>query len=392
MHTLDSETVVDGRFKIQGEPLSMTGQSISYQAQDLQAASLPHWRRRIFFKQYTDILPPQLGRLDLFYQNLGRRLGDKTSLFCIPVDRNINNHDLPKYAPACGVAGNMVYAAFPWISDVTLQEFLQRGLNEDEKLRITFALLNTLTRLARANVAHLDLKPANIMIQESRSQIFIRLIDMDLSRIDGMGLRSVGGTPGYMSPEHFSDKCGPVSCASDIFTLGILLSMILFQRHPFATMGEYEEVITQSKFHIPASDYHPQVTSAIEKCLSPDPADRITIHKLSNIFHQFHGTGLKKIRAGVMLVSGDYPRYYYETITFGYQELRGLDVPGIRHNKVFHLVVNPDQGLYSLTLLDENIDVILHNKKMVKNRSRHLKHSASLVINGVTFEIKLIPY
>jgi serine/threonine protein kinase len=83
---------------------------------------------------------------------------------------------------------------------------------------------------------HRDIKPANIMIDSAGH---IKLLDfgisksLDLSEGTELTMTSTTlGTPGYMSPEQFSDARN-VQVQSDIFSLGATLCYLLLKEPPF---------------------------------------------------------------------------------------------------------------------------------------------------------------
>lgn len=67
------------------------------------------------------------------------------------------------------------------------------------------------------NVIHRDVKPNHIILNEKRT---IKLIDLGLS-IDNCDSVGGCGTPGYLSPELFTNK-GIWSSKCDMFSLGIV--------------------------------------------------------------------------------------------------------------------------------------------------------------------------
>ncbi|KAL6760332.1 kinase-like domain-containing protein [Haematococcus lacustris] len=105
---------------------------------------------------------------------------------------------------------------------------------ENEKRRRLRALLRTareiamgLEHLHEASVIHGDLKPANVLLTDSRADtrgFQAALADFGLARLvvnNKCINKQVSGTTAFMAPELFRD--GEVSCSTDIYAFGITL-------------------------------------------------------------------------------------------------------------------------------------------------------------------------
>jgi Protein kinase domain len=125
-------------------------------------------------------------------------------------------------------------------------------------------------------VAHLDLKPANILI-ESDDVIDVRLTDFGIARLvdspDQATTTTTYGTPDYMAPEiGLTGTSGP---ASDLYALGITLYELVVGRTPhgggqaLAVLARHIERRPKRLPGIPD-----QLWEVIDACTAREPGDR----------------------------------------------------------------------------------------------------------------------
>ena len=129
-----------------------------------------------------------------------------------------------------------------------------------------------------AGVTHRDVKPANVLFDESGnsylSDFGIAIDGPDLGAVDG--LRSAG-SPLYASPEQARD--GIATAASDQYTLGVMLWELLAGRAPF--QGDDISALFRRKFEQPVPplrEYRPDVPvpvgEVLQRATAVHPADR----------------------------------------------------------------------------------------------------------------------
>jgi eukaryotic-like serine/threonine-protein kinase len=129
-------------------------------------------------------------------------------------------------------------------------------------------------------IMHLDVKPENFLITASASLLNVKLTDFDLSRdAKDYGPRRQMGTPGYMAPEQFVDKCSYQ--ASDVFAFGLIAYQLLTGKVAFTGNSEHAMWRHQASSRItakPLHEYTPTITPPIEnvimKCLAKSLNDR----------------------------------------------------------------------------------------------------------------------
>jgi eukaryotic-like serine/threonine-protein kinase len=132
-------------------------------------------------------------------------------------------------------AGPVPYLVMQFIDGRTLQEKLDRTgpLQLKEVLRIGLQIAEGLAAAHKQGLIHRDVKPANILLENSVERV--RITDFGLARaVDDAGLTQSGviaGTPQYMSPEQAEGKA--VDHRSDLFSFGSVLYAMCTGRSPF---------------------------------------------------------------------------------------------------------------------------------------------------------------
>jgi serine/threonine-protein kinase len=140
-----------------------------------------------------------------------------------------------------GRSGAIAWMAMEFVSGVPLTRYTQRArlLPEALVMRLAARMADALAHAHARRVVHRDLKPANVLVDLAAMQV--KLLDFGVARIDEGQATRTGmtlGTPAYMAPEQLAGH--PVSPASDVYALGVILFEMLTGRRPHegATMGE----------------------------------------------------------------------------------------------------------------------------------------------------------
>ncbi|MBF9129298.1 serine/threonine protein kinase [Plantactinospora sp. S1510] len=138
---------------------------------------------------------------------------------------------------------------------------------------VAVQLAGALAYLHRRGVVHGDVKPGNILVPADGG--LVRLVDFGAARRIGAdsGWPSTQATPEYVAPEVIVG--GPVTPASDVYALGIVLFELVSGRSPYRG-GLPDQVLDRHRNcrPVPPPGLPPVVWQFVEDCLVTDPARR----------------------------------------------------------------------------------------------------------------------
>ena len=133
-----------------------------------------------------------------------------------------------------GEAGNIKFITMEFVQGRDLRTVLRdaQPVSLEQKVRIMIQVCRALSAAHAEGVVHRDLKPQNIMVEDSG-----RVVVMDFGIAHSMehaGVTSTGaivGTPAYVSPEQAKGE--KVDPRSDLYTVGIVFYEMLTGAAPF---------------------------------------------------------------------------------------------------------------------------------------------------------------
>jgi hypothetical protein len=135
-----------------------------------------------------------------------------------------------------------VYVAYEYVQGRTLRDALRSGqLGDGTAIEASAQILDALAHAHGKGIAHRDVKPANVMLEDG-PEPSTRLLDFGLARLDELdGLTATGDVPGtlaYIAPERLdgSESAG----AADVWAVGVILWEALAGFHPFQAPSPVE--------------------------------------------------------------------------------------------------------------------------------------------------------
>lgn len=131
---------------------------------------------------------------------------------------------------------------------------------------------------------HRDLKPSNILLEDSETELPVKIIDLGLAKLsaDDQALTKTGiamGSPPYMSPEQARGL--PLEPSSDIYSLGCVLFQMLTGVPPFTGTSALEVIskhLSEAPPKLSDAREHKAFPQSLEdlvaKCLAKESTNR----------------------------------------------------------------------------------------------------------------------
>lgn len=146
----------------------------------------------------------------------------------------------------------------------------QRRLSPAELSELGRQLASVLSYLHAEGILHLDLKPANVVVEAGRA----RVIDLSIARAPG-SVPAETGTWCNRSPEQErGDAVGP---AADVWGLGTVLHEAATGENPFAAHEALEHPVLEARpepLRARRPRFPARLAALVDACLAPDPEAR----------------------------------------------------------------------------------------------------------------------
>jgi eukaryotic-like serine/threonine-protein kinase len=169
------------------------------------------------------------------------------------------------------------YIAMEYVEGASLKDLIGRGMSVGEAVEVARQVLGAARFAHSHGIIHRDLKPQNVLIDgEGRATV----TDFGIARAGASEITQTGsvmGTAQYLSPEQAQGL--PVTAASDLYSIGVILYEALTGRVPFEGDSAVAVALKQvSEAPVPPSRLNPEVPKALDavvlKALAKDPANR----------------------------------------------------------------------------------------------------------------------
>jgi serine/threonine-protein kinase len=141
-----------------------------------------------------------------------------------------------------GTVEGAPYVVMEYVDGAPMDQYCrEHGLSVAERLRLFRQLCEAVAYAHRNLIVHRDIKPGNVLVREGVAKLLdfgiAKLVEPDGTSV-AMALTEAGDrlmTPDYASPEQVRGE--PITTASDIYSLGVLLYELLTGERPFRAAG-----------------------------------------------------------------------------------------------------------------------------------------------------------
>ena len=170
------------------------------------------------------------------------------------------------------------YIVSKYIEGVTLHEKLRNGpLSFEECVRILIPVGEALHHAHQRRLIHRDVKPGNILIEESVGKPYVADFGLAVREQDFQNSGVIAGTPAYMSPEQARGEGHRLDGRGDLFALGAVFYLMLTGRRAFdgTTMNEtLHQVVSEDP--LPPGSVNSSVPRELERICQKALSKRVS--------------------------------------------------------------------------------------------------------------------
>jgi serine/threonine protein kinase len=152
-------------------------------------------------------------------------------------------------------------------------------------------LLSALTAVHRRGIAHLDIKPENVILHDCRPT----LVDFGSARLIGSAqpAGSPVGTAGYAAAE--MEACQPISSSMDVYGVGVTLREAVTGFSVYDVDPERRAIAAEPPYPADSAD----LAGLLARMIAPEPADRPTVPEALDAFGDLLGDRLRPWPTGI---------------------------------------------------------------------------------------------
>ncbi len=210
---------------------------------------------------------------------------------------NLNHPGIARLLDGGTTADGVPYLVMEHVKGLPIDEWAARKApGIAERVALFRHICDAIQYAHRNLIVHRDVKPANILVTEEGE---VKVLDFGIAKFLGeeeTGLTRTGErvlTPDYASPEQI--RGAPITTATDVYSLGVVLYRLLTSRHPYAfgsgRASEIERVVCETEPDRPSAAearLRGDLDNIVLKALRKEPERRYaSVEQLSEDLRRF---------------------------------------------------------------------------------------------------------
>src|SRR5215472_1601663 len=149
---------------------------------------------------------------------------------------NLNHPNIARLLDGGMTTEGTPYLVMEYVEGMPLDEYRRANdLSVEKKLQLFLRVCAAAEYAHKSLVVHRDIKPANVLVAEDGTP---KLVDFGIAKLlEGDGRTATQPTSRVMTPEYASPeqlRGEPITTATDVYGLGLLLYDLLIGKHPYA--------------------------------------------------------------------------------------------------------------------------------------------------------------
>jgi hypothetical protein len=204
----------------------------------------------------------------------------------------LNHPNIARLLDAGVAEVSQPYLVLEYVEGEPIDAYCERmGLDARERVRLFLGVLHAVAHAHNNLIVHRDIKPGNVFVKPDGTVKLLdfgiaKLIDDDSEAAQLTRASAIALTPQYAAPEQLLGQ--PISTATDVYALGLLLYLLLTGEHPVpqgtrSSAALVQAVLTEepprasstAKIEaIPARSLEGDLDNILHKAIKKNPAER----------------------------------------------------------------------------------------------------------------------
>ena len=196
--------------------------------------------------------------------------------------KKVNHPSIPRFYGKGQIDGN-ICLIIEYIKGMSLCSINKMSLSIEEKINLIFEIMSIIEYFQNQHLIYRDLKPSNFIIDEYKRLILIdfdRMIGIDEQNRENatMDLNNI-----YQAPELLDGSFTNYSYKEDVYSLGLLIYFILFEKEPQLMKDEKTNKVIFPFHELPQELC--KLCDICQKCTFQEPEKRSTITEIIDYFY-----------------------------------------------------------------------------------------------------------